>query len=184
MASTTLTLLPGLRGRQWRIGDFSVVVSPRTEPPFPVQAFLLEEDTWRVLSAPVRLPPMEEHPVRVMTDLIGQRPQRPGTLLIRGRRWEAIVVDLEQEPICRQEWVRQASMRALAAAADRRLRTLALPLLGSRHGGLTPARSLQTLLEVLQETPGNGALKVWLQVPASAIGPLTARVAAAAASPS
>ena len=173
-----LTLIPGLRGRPWRIGDFELVVSPPAEPPFPVQATLLEEDTWRVLSAPPRLPPVEEHPVRVMTDLLDQQPERPGTVLVRGRRWEAIVIDLEQEPVCREAWVGQALQQALREAAQRRLRALALPLLGTRHGGMTLSRSLEILLGVLARHPGGGRpLKLWLQVPAAGLGPVNERIA-------
>ncbi len=178
--SPGLLLVPGHKGRRWRIGDFELVVAPFAEPPFPVQATLLEEDTWRVLSAPSRLPPVEEHMVRVMTDLVDQKPESPGRVLFHGRRWEAIVIDLEQDPVCREAWVRQAFEQALREAIRKGLHTLALPLLGSRHGGLKASRSLEILLEALRAIPGGeGTLKIWLQIPAGDLGGITGRIASA-----
>ncbi len=180
MSPVPLRLIPGARGRCRRIGDFGLVASPLAEPPFPVQATLLEEDTWRVLGAPARLPPVEEPMVRVMTGLINQRPLSPGKVLFQGRRWKAIVIDLEQDPVCREAWVRQAFEQALREATRRGLRALALPLLGSRHGGLDHSRSLEILLEALRQTPGDkGRLGIWLQLPAAGLGPVNERIAAA-----
>jgi len=163
-----LQILPGYKGRPIRLG--SILVTPATthEPPFPVQASVLEEDTWRLLSAPNVAVPQEEHPVRLMTDLVDDRPALPGKVLIQSARWLAIVHDVERTPTCREIWVRSALKRVLELTAQRHYHSLALPLLGSVYGCLDWRRSLTLVIESLNNAVVfEPTLRMWLLGPAA-----------------
>jgi hypothetical protein len=172
MTRPRLEVIAGDTQRPFRFGAVTLVASPRHEPPFEPEVRVLEEDTWRLLSAPAVVSPGREHPIRLMTALIDDRPSSPGSLLISQRGWLAIVYDLDQEPICREEWIISAMSKLLERARRRRCRTLSLPLLGHAHGGLPWRRSLNLLIRALQE-PGADTpapLKIWLVIPAKLRG--------------
>ena len=151
----------------FRIGRFEVIASTHRKPPFPVVATLFEEDTWRVLSAETEVRPNYEHPVRLMTDLVFDQPAQPGAVLVRGKRWLAIVYDLDCDPPCREIWVRQALMDALERAATHGIHSLAMPLLGSLHGCISWQRSLALILASLRWSKAPvDPVRVWLQITA------------------
>jgi hypothetical protein len=143
-------------------------VTPATwdDPPFPVQAVVVEEDTWRLLSAPTRVPETREQPVRLFTAAIDDRPATPGSVLRRGRRWLAIVHDIERLPTCDAAWVTRALSRVWRLAAQRHCLALAVPLLGSVHRGLDWETSLRLITDSLVASPPPQGLRIWLQTPA------------------
>jgi hypothetical protein len=158
----------GGRHRPVRLGSIDLVPAPLDDPPFEVQVQVVEEDTWRVLSPAPVLTTSFEHPIRLMTRVIEDRPARHGELLCRGTRWRAVVYDLDQEPICREDWARAALSRLLASASVQGLHSVALPLLGATHGGLPWIRSLALIAEALQPAPASVAIRrVWVQVESS-----------------
>ena len=139
--------------------------APRHDPPFPVEAVVLEEDTYLVLSARKRLPERSEHPIRVMTALWEAEPESPGTLVVRpGLRPEllAVVHDLSQEPSWRDEWIEQALHHALEEAERRRIIALGMEPLGCVHGRLHLERFEELLTATLETTAPEGLLRIRL----------------------
>jgi hypothetical protein len=167
MERTRMRVISGGRHRAHRFGSVTVVAGTHRDPPFQPEVEVLEEDTWRLLSAPAHASPAAEHPVRLMTALIDDRPARPGSVLASGRRWLAVVYDLDQDPVCREEWVSQALDELLRTAARRRCRSLSLPLLGHTHGGLHWKRSLALLDGALRQaaTAAPSPMRIWLRLP-------------------
>jgi hypothetical protein len=162
-----LHIIPGGLTPHFLVGEIRLVPATLRDPPFPVTTTIVEEDIWRVLSTEPLLHPENEHPVRLMTDLVSDRPARPGSVLIKEQRWQAIVYDLEQEPSCKEEWVLQALDGALKSAQTQQVPTLALALLGSRHGGISWQRSLDLILDKLSGLGSGGYPKrIWLQITA------------------
>jgi hypothetical protein len=162
-----LYIIPGGLTPHFLIGELQLVPATLRNPPFPVTATIVEEDIWRVLSSEPLLHPGNEHPVRLMTDLVSDRPARPGSVLIKKQRWLVIVYDLEQEPSCKEEWVLQALDGILELATTKHIRSLALPLLGCRHGGISRQRSLDLILDRLSGLNSGGYPKrIWLQITA------------------
>lgn len=141
-----------------------------------------EDDTWLVLSAAKEVRGPAERPLRLHREMLAARPAPLGTVLVRsGDPLEllAVVHDLDQLPSCRPEWVAKALYAVLREARSRGLVSLALPLLGSVHGVLSPEQGAAILGTVLPRA-GHGRLqRLWLQVPETA-GPrvLTALLAA------
>lgn len=178
-----LRLLRGGPARLQRPG-LEIAAAPDRRPPFPVEAVAYEEDTFLVLSAPARLRPPAEHPVRIFTALWEAEPRRPGTVLVergrgRGLRLLAVVHDLNAEPSWREEWVEEALAGVFAESARRGLRALGLQLLGCRHGRLPPQRFAALLGRVLRRRQESALAQLWLIAHGEGEGALLAGLARA-----
>ncbi len=142
-----------------------VVESPVGSPPFPVDARAVEEDTYLVLSADPAFRESSEHPLRVIDSAFSATPEEPGSVVVRHGpplRFLAVVHDLQKEPSCREEWVKQAFAEIFRLARIRQLRSLGLPLLGTLHGKLKRERSLAILEEALRKNLPRGLNRLWL----------------------
>jgi hypothetical protein len=166
-----LRLIHGGRSNRVTQGVVHVVMAPREQPPFPVDALVVEEDTYLVLATDPRAgEPRPEHPIRVMTSLLEVEPRQPGTIVVRDRaplEFAAIVHDLDREPTWREEWVVAALDRALAESERRKLRALGLEMLGAIHGRLERPRFLQILRQALQRSDPRSLERIWLVPPES-----------------
>ena len=78
-----------------------VEIAPSGEPPFAVDAVVIEDDTWQVLGAEPEFSSAAEHPIRLMQELREAEPLEPGSVFIKEGapvRLHAIVHDLDCEP--------------------------------------------------------------------------------------
>jgi hypothetical protein len=152
-----------------RLGPLRVVAAPPEEPPFAVAATVVEEDTWLVLSAEPDIKPSADHPVRIMTELLEAEPLAPGSVVAGSKaplQLLAVIYDLGQEPICRPEWVASALGEVFRITEEQNISTLALPLLGIRHGRLPVNVFLDIFANSIRETPLSHLRKVWLSTEA------------------
>ena len=146
-------VLPGGRQASDSIAGCRIVVSPEHDPPFEVDAVVYEEDTWMSLSAKTGVVSAPSHPLRVMTRVWEARAVPPGTVIAKAGhpvRLMAVVHDLDAEPTWKEAWVATALSRVLTHAVDHELRSIKLPLLGSRHGGLSAPRFMRLLRQQLE----------------------------------
>ena len=165
-AAPNLRLIAGGRRTIWRHGDLELVAAPPGEAPFPVERQVIEEDRWRVLGAsPEWQPPPPEHPVRLHTALVFDTPAPLGRVLANGRRWHAMVVDLDSEPLVTADVVAAALAEVAALCRRHTVTRLALPLLGTVHGDLDPHRALEILHDAFLVTPPATLRRVWLRAP-------------------
>ncbi len=132
----------------------------------PLDAQVIEEDTHLIMSAPAEIRDVDEHPVRLMTELAGHRGLTPGIAVVQGRSrpWRilAIVHDVDRSPTWREDWVASALRDALALAERRQVRELGLPFLAARHGRLAPERFCRILAGVLGRLPIEHLEGIWL----------------------
>lgn len=145
-----------------------IVASHEDTPPFPVEGIALEEDTFLVLSAEPVIHEVHEHPVRLMTRLIETRPEVPGRVLVKGRRpyrFLAIIHDLNQEPTWKEAWVSSALQGIFQEAEKRRLQSIALPMLGTKHGTLEKHRFILLLRNAIDPSALRYLKRIWLIVP-------------------
>lgn len=146
-----------------RIAD--VVLAPGERAPFPVQAVIVEEDTGLVLSANTELRISDEHPIRLMMALWDFEPERPGSVVLKGRnpyRLFAIVHDFDQEPACRNEWVTEALGAALAECSRLRVHSVATQVLGSRHGPISREWFVTELERALWRNQDTELRRIWV----------------------
>ncbi len=168
--------LPALRlirgGRdELRFGALGVTVAPPESAPFPVDAEIVEEDTWQVLGAGPEVMVPVEHSTQIMTEVLSAQPVPLGSVVVREGvplRLMAVAHDLNLEPSCRPEWVAAALGEAFRVAEARSVRSLALPLLGVRHGRLPAADFVHLLVRIMRERAPHHLRKLWLVVPEEA----------------
>ncbi|MDX1335973.1 MAG: hypothetical protein R3312_09320, partial [Gammaproteobacteria bacterium] len=110
-----------------------------------------------------------QHPVRVMTDLLDQEPSRPGDVLVQGTHWYAINYDLDQDPICRPQWLRESMQAILTLAAENHISSLCIPLPGVAHGHISMTDSIEIIWDVIQDFPSEQALSLWIRAHAKDI---------------
>lgn len=164
-----LRLIRGSYPRKVSLGSVDIVAAPENRPPFSVDALAFEEDTFLVLSGDREVRDPHEHQVRLMTRVIETQPEMPGSVLVRGKRplcLLAIVHDLNQDPSWKEEWVASALDGIFREAERRRLKSIALPFVGTLHGSLEKQRFVMLLRGALERLSAKHLRRLWLVVPA------------------
>jgi len=148
-------------------GSVDIVAAPKDSPPFSIDAVVIEEDTFLVLSADPEVRNPHKHLVQIMTEVINTRPEKPGKVLVKGKHpllLLAIVYDLNQEPSCREKWVENALNEIFRVTESRDLKSIALPLLGTLHGSLEKQRFIVLLRHALKQISAPNLKRIWLVV--------------------
>jgi hypothetical protein len=151
-----------------RVGSVDIVAGPDNTPPFRVDAVVVEEDTFFVMSADRRVQDPKEPLIKIMTRMIETQPKAPGSVLVKGGsplRFLAVVHDLNEDPTWREEWIAGALDAIFQEAERRGLRSIAIPFLGTLHGSLEKERFLVLLRSALEKMPVNHLKRLWLVVP-------------------
>jgi hypothetical protein len=120
------------------------------------------------MSAEPKIGDLQEHPIRLMTDLLEAQPKSVGSVMVQGRnpiRFMAIVHDVNQDPTCREEWVQCALNEIFREAERRKLRALGLPLIGTLHGKLVTQRFAGLFSLALLQASLKHLRRVWLIAP-------------------
>jgi hypothetical protein len=116
----------------------SCIIHDWDGPEFPAcDAWVFEEDTYRVLSADPRVRDPKSHPIRIMTGLHDQQPELVGTVLLtpgQPHRMLAVVHDLDQQPSCQEQWVKLALKDIIGHCQSLEIGTLATHALGCHFG--------------------------------------------------
>ncbi|MFC1848923.1 hypothetical protein ACFL27_01830 [candidate division CSSED10-310 bacterium] len=132
-----------------------IIAAPEHDPLLETQAWVLEEDTFLVLSPPpatIKIP--SESMVQIMIEAIDSLPVLPGSIVVKKGyplRLLAVVHDLNHEPTWRVEWIGTAYQKLFKECDERRIHTVALPLLGTVHGSLDENIASELLLHSLRQ---------------------------------
>ena len=157
----------GLQREVYR-GSLRIVAAGEKHQPFGVEAIAFEEDTWLIMSADPKVCEPEEHPIRLMTDLINTEPIPVGSVLVKGQsplKFLAVVHDVDQEPTWKESWIEKALLGIFKEAEDRQLHSIAVPMLGTRHGRLQPTRFIDLLNRTLKLSKLEHLKRLWLITP-------------------
>ena len=161
-----LRLIRGGRDReQSEVGRLRVVVATQEDPPFAVDALVLEDDTYFVLGASPELREPSESPLRIWNELHDTEAVTPGEAVVRAGtppRISAVVHDLSQDPTWTEEWIVQSLGASLGRAEERGFRSLGLQPLGCVHGRLAPDRLPLLLRRALVDAEQRGVRRIWL----------------------
>ena len=170
MSRPELRVIPGGRECHCVYQDIHVWLDDRPPAGFAPDVEVLEEDTFRVLSAPVELrhevieEPFEslvERMAAVRTTPVGSVIERQAVPL----EFLAVVYDFDADPVIDAQTVRSALSGILTLAARRGVQRLAIPVLGLAHGRFAPAECVGILRDLLDEGRGRGLRSIWLQAP-------------------
>ncbi len=163
-----LKLIKGGLDCRTSLENLQIVAAPQESSPFRVDALAREEDTFLVLGGDADLSEPRDHPLRIYNEAYGLCPVEPGTVLARGQNplmLLAIVHDLDREPTWREEWVQLALEHIMEEVRSRELRSLGLPLLGTRYGDMATGRFLAILRRLLLKDAPECLRSLWLVVP-------------------
>jgi hypothetical protein len=163
-----LSLISDDYGRAGRLGPVHVVVAPEHAPPFPVDALAVEEDTHLLLSSDNAITEPDEEFDALIAAAGKKSANMPGSVLVRKTeplRFLAIVHDIDCEPTWREEWIASAINGTVEEAEWRRLASLGMPLLGTRHGNVEMRRVALWLGRCLSRTSFRYLKRVWVIAP-------------------
>jgi hypothetical protein len=96
------------------------------------------------------------------------KPEKPGSVLVKATsplQLLAVVHDLNQEPSWKEKWIAKALKGIFRETEQRKLHSLALPFLGTRHGSLGKERFLALLRSVLEGIDTHSLKRIWLILP-------------------
>jgi len=151
------------------IETLEIIAAPWPLQPFPCDAIVEEQDTYLLLGESRELPASEEKTWYLTHKMQEQRPVMPGSVIMKRHhkplRLMAVVNDVAQDPVCREEWVRSALMKIFELAAMQEAGSLALPLLGMRYGQLAADRAMNLLQRALVSGRGSTLRRLWLILP-------------------
>lgn len=148
-----LTLIEGGRDHGWQLGSVRLLIESAEGPSFVPDFQLVEDDTYRVVAAAPEFREVEEHPVRLMTELVHQEPLEPGSAHREKRRIVLVIYDLELEPICGPVAIRNALRAAIGIAQGAGAASVALPVPGRRHGRTALRTGIGLAIDALRGTP-------------------------------
>ena len=167
-------------GRSFERGPtLRIAAATEDRPPFPVDAVVLEEDTYFVLSTDPQLREPAEHPIRIWTELHEAEPAVPGSVVVRrghAQRMLAVIHDLSQDPTWRREWVASALTEVFRMALEREIRGLGLWLLGAVYGKLGADGFMTLLREALERARPSSLERLWLICPPRHLGEVQRRL--------
>ena len=147
--------------------DIATVV-PEEVSTLDLDAVVLEDDTFLVLSADPTAKATPARPVYLLRQAMQFEAQLPGTVVTKEEaplRLLAIVHDLNQDPSWKEEWISSALVEALQVVEKRKFRSMALQMLGAVHGSLDPAHFPNLLEHALATVRCEHLEKIWVVVP-------------------
>lgn len=166
---TKLSLISDEFGRAGRLGPVHVVVAPEHAPPFPIDAIAVEEDTHLLLSPGDGVVTEPGEAFETLVEAANRKSANtPGSVLVRKTeplQFLAIVHDIDCEPTWREEWIASAINGAVEEAEWRRLASLGIPLIGTRHGNVETRRVALWLGRCLSRTSFRYLKRVWVIAP-------------------
>lgn len=165
MVKSGLKLIRGGKFRRYRIGNIHCNLITSHDIPSDLDALVFEEDTHLILTVDGRFAYKETHPVRLMTDLYRAKAHSPGSLIVNGKSWYAVTIDLDADPLCQPEWVQQVYEKIATQLSENDISKLGMFLLGNVHGGLDGAGCVDVFIQAIKALKTSMLQEVWLIVP-------------------
>lgn len=144
------------------------IAVPREHPPLAPEAEVFEEDTFLIMSDDPDYAPSFKHPIRLMQEVESFQPELPGSVIVKGShpiRMLAVIHDVNRDPTWREEWIKKALFSVFQYAERLKLRTLGLPILGTKHGRLKHPHFAKMLARILHDSKFEHLRLVWLIAP-------------------
>lgn len=160
-----MKLIYGGLSQYIKINGVKVALAPRGKPPFTVEVMIFEEDTNLILTADPVIQYKEEHPIRLMTGIMKAKRHLPGSLVINKSSWYGVVIDLDEEMICRPKNISNVYSQLFERLQKEKIKTAGIHLLGCTHGNILLDEALNLFSEGLNSVALNYPKSIWLIVP-------------------
>ena len=145
-----------------------LAIAPAKFPPFPIGAVIEEQDTALILDESNEIRDPGQKPPWFYANKLDQQPLLdPGQVITRDTqplRLQAIIHDLESDPICNELWIFQAIQQAIEIAEHNKINALQTPLLGCKFGKIKPAQFFTILLEIINRQRPPPVNRLWINV--------------------
>ena len=161
-----LRLISGGQDCQLSLHGIRIVAAAEKPAPFPVDAKAVEQDTYLVLGEVEEISEPTESVSELAAEAARMLPHALGKVLIRHTRpleLHAVVHDFDREPSWNENWVASGLDGIFREVRQRHIRSLALPLIGTRHGKLPREQFLELLRPRLSSV--DSLRRLWLVVP-------------------
>lgn len=147
-----------------RITSSTIIRFTETDPALlQVDVVVEEQDTNLVLGkSPVIMDTIESFP-NLVKKMEHQTHEIPGKVIVKQTipiLFVAIVYDVEHTPISKESWIEEALRNILMKCDKYKIKTLAMPLLGTSYGKLKEETSMQLLLDSLNQNRNQNLKKV------------------------
>ena len=132
--------------------DLDLVVGEEAPP--ATDALVVPQDVHLILGEVAQIEDTAETAEEVLARSAGDRPRRPGSIVVAPPRkgaplvLQAIVYDFERSPPSREVHVFEALLAAFEEAKVRGLSSVAVQPLGTAHAGLEAVRFLRLLTQI------------------------------------
>ena len=153
------------------IGSIELTIAPPELPPFAVDAIVEEQDTNLLLGVDAEIREPYESYNTLVSQMITQQPRAPGEVIVKENhpmKFLAVIHNLEHKPTWKKIWIAKTLTRVFIESKNRKINTLAMPVLGTIYGSL----EIENFIELFRSAlaTGNAAYpeKIWLIVPAPA----------------
>lgn len=161
-----MKLVQGGLSKYTSINGVKVIVVSRESLPFSVEVMVFEEDTHLILTADREIYYQEEHPIRLMTDIMNAGNERSGSVVDKGRSWYAVVINVDAEVICQPLWVSEAYVNVFERLFNKKILSAGIALLGNIHGKMQVEQAVGLFLDGLKAQPMKCLKNIYLVVPA------------------
>jgi len=152
-----------------RVNQVEIAVAPAKFPPFAVGAVIEEQDTALLLDDSNELRDPGQKPLWFYANKLDhQTLLNPGQVVTRDTqplRLQAIIHDLESEPICNELWVFQAIQQTMEIVENRKIEAIQTPPLGCRFGKLKYDQFFAILLEIITRQRPAPVARIWINIP-------------------
>lgn len=105
--------------------------------PVTIDAIVEEQDTYLLLGKDTMIRETNESYVALVKKMEQQKPLIPGQVLVRKTnpvRFIAINYDIENKPICCEEWIKTSLKNIYEECCKQKILSLAMPLPGIKYG--------------------------------------------------
>lgn len=168
MKRSHLKLVHGGRAPWYRVNGFNCRLTSTADfRSLKLDAVVFEEDTHLILTLDRVMSHGEIHPIRLMTEIHETRPHTPGTLIVNDASWYGVVIDLDQEQICRREWIEEAYENIGRRINLKKVGTIGVHLLGTIHGKMDLQFCLDRFVSAVGRWQCKSLEDVWLIAPES-----------------
>lgn len=111
------------------------------------EVMVFEEDTQLLMTVDEIIDHQDLHPLRLLAETLKSGRHAPGSVVVNGRNWYAVVLDVDHQPLCCQAWVEEAYRQVSEKLGLDDIEVAAIHLLGCIHGGLSVEKGLRILLD-------------------------------------
>lgn len=148
-------------------GTIKLVGAPFDEPPFEVEAEVIEEDTYLVLSPPSeKIKRPKESIGQLLSESFESYPLERGMIVVKKAeplQFLAVIHDFEEDPTWNEDAVVRAITGIFTESDRHRFVTLSMPFLGTVHGTMSRQHSFMLLQQTLLSHAPTHLEKIWLK---------------------